>query len=64
MPTSCTIVHFYAISYFVYFGGPPIAINAVLAIIAGGGRMIVLIYTEREEINYFPLYFIDPDKTL
>ena len=21
MPTSCTIVHFYAISYFVYFGG-------------------------------------------
>jgi hypothetical protein len=36
------------------------AINAVLAIIADGGRAIVVIviYTEGEEINYFLLYFI------
>ena len=39
------------------------AINAVLAIIADGGRAIVVIYTEGEEINYFLLYFIDSDKT-
>jgi hypothetical protein len=38
--------------------------NAVLAIIADGGRAIVVIYTEGEEINYFLLYFIDSDKTL
>ena len=40
------------------------AINAVLAIIADGGRVIVVIYTEGEEINHFLLYFIDSDKTL
>ena len=40
------------------------AMNAVLAIIADGGRAIVVIYTEVEEINYFLLYFIDSDKTL
>jgi hypothetical protein len=40
------------------------AIKAVLAIIAVGGRAIVVIYTEGEEINYFLLYFIDSDKTL
>jgi len=34
-----------------------------LAIIADGGRAIVVIYTEGEEINYFLLYFIDSDKT-
>jgi hypothetical protein len=45
-------------------GGPPLAINAVLAIIAGGGRAIVVIYREGAEINYFLLYFIDSDKTL
>ena len=38
--------------------------NAVLAIIADGGRAIVVIYTEGEEINYFLLYFIDSDKIL
>ncbi len=38
--------------------------NAVLAIIADGGRAIVVICTEGEEINYFLLYFIDSDKTL
>ena len=36
--------------------------NAVLAIIADGGRAIVVIYTEGEEINYFLLYFIDSSK--
>jgi len=40
------------------------AMNAVLAIIAGSGREIFVSYTEGEEINYFLLYFIDSDKTL
>ena len=39
-------------------------INAVLAIIAGGGQAIVEICREGVEINYFLLYFIDSDKTL
>ena len=38
--------------------------NAVLAIIADGGRAMFVTYTEGEEINYFPLYFIDSTKTL
>jgi len=38
--------------------------NAVLAIIAGGGQAIVVIYREGVEINNFLLYFIDSDKTL
>jgi hypothetical protein len=38
--------------------------NAVLTIIADGRRVIVVIYTEGEEINYILLYFIDSDKTL
>jgi hypothetical protein len=36
----------------------------VLAIIAGGGRALVVIYREGVEINYFIFYFIDSDKTL
>jgi len=32
--------------------------NAALAIIADGGREIVVIYTEGEEIHYFLIYFI------
>jgi len=40
------------------------AVNAILAIIAGGGRAIVVIYREGVEINYFLLYFIDSAKTL
>ena len=32
--------------------------NAVLAIIAGGGRAIVVIYREGVEINLFLIYFI------
>ena len=38
--------------------------NAVLAIIANGGRAIVVNYTEGEEINYVLLYFIDSTITL
>jgi hypothetical protein len=34
---SYIIVHYYVISKFIYFGGPPTAMNAVLAIIADGG---------------------------
>ena len=49
---------------FLYYGGPSTAIIAISAIIANGGRAIVVIYTEGEEINYFLLYFIDSDKTL
>ena len=37
----------------VYYGGPPTAMNAVLAIIADGGRAIVAIDREAVEINYF-----------
>jgi hypothetical protein len=48
----------------LYNGGPPTAINAVLAIITDGGRAIVVIYREGVEINYFLLYFIDSTKTL
>ncbi len=33
-----------------------------MAIIADGGRAIVVIYREGVEINYFLLYFIDSDK--
>ena len=39
------------------------AINAVLVIIADGGRAIFVIYRDGEEINYFLLYFIDSAKT-
>ena len=40
------------------------AINAVLAIIADGGRGIVVIYREGVEINNFLLCLIDSAKTL
>jgi len=33
--------------------------NSVLAIIADGGRAIVVIHREAVEINYVILYFID-----
>ena len=49
---SYTIVHYYVFSYFIYYGGPPTAINAVLAFIADGGRVVVVIYREGVEINY------------
>ena len=38
--------------------------NSVLAIIADGGRAIVVIHREAVEINYVLLYFIDSSKTL
>jgi len=38
--------------------------NAILDTTANGGRAIVVIYREGEEINYFLLYFIDSDTTL
>ena len=40
------------------------AMNAILAIIADGGRAIIVIDREGVEINYFLLYFIDSTKTL
>jgi hypothetical protein len=39
-------------------------LNVVLAIIADGGRAIVVIYREGVQINYILLYFIDSAKTL
>ncbi len=38
--------------------------NADLAIIADGGRAIIVIDREAVEINYFLLYFIKSNKTL
>jgi hypothetical protein len=38
--------------------------NAVLAIIANGGRAIVVIIREGVEINYFLLLFIESAETL
>jgi len=38
--------------------------NAVLAIIADGGRAIIVIDREGVEINYFLLQFVDSTKTL
>jgi len=35
----------------LYYGGPPMAITAVFAIIAEGGRATVVIYREGVEIN-------------
>jgi hypothetical protein len=52
---SCTIALYYVFSQFVFYGGPPTAINAVLAFIANGGRAIVVIYREGVGINYFLL---------
>ena len=37
----------------MYYGGPPTAMNAVLTIIADGGRAIVVIYREGVEIIFF-----------
>jgi hypothetical protein len=41
---SYTIVCCFIFSQFIYYGGPPMAMNAVLAIIANGGRGIFVIY--------------------
>jgi hypothetical protein len=48
---SYIIVHYYVISQFVYYSGPPTAMNAVLDIIVNGRRVIVVIYREAVEIN-------------
>jgi hypothetical protein len=39
----------------VFHGGPPTAMNAVLAIIAKGRQAIIVIDREAVEINYFLL---------
>ena len=48
---SYNIVRYCVLIYFVYYGSSPIVMNAVLAIIAGGGRAIFLIYREAVEIH-------------
>jgi hypothetical protein len=40
------------------------AMDAIVATIVDSGRVIVVIYREGVEINYFLLYFIDSTKTL
>ena len=50
-------MRYYVFSYFVYYGGPLTAINAVFDIIANGGQAIVVIYTVGEDINYFQIIF-------
>ncbi len=50
---SYKIVRYYVLIKFVYYGGPPTAVNAVLDIITNGGRAIVAIDKEAVEINYF-----------
>jgi len=50
------IVGYYVLIEFVYYCGPPTAMNAVLAIIANGGQAIVVIIDrEAVEINNFLL---------
>ena len=49
---SDNIVRYYYVLIFVYYGGPlTVMMNAVLAIIADGGRAIFVIYREAVEIN-------------
>ncbi len=55
MKRSYNIVRYYVLIQLVYYGGPPTSMNAVLAIIADGGRAIVVIDREAVEINYFLL---------
>ena len=52
---SYNIVCCYVLIKFIYYDGPPTAMNAVLAIIANGGQAIVVIDREALEINYFLL---------
>jgi hypothetical protein len=52
---SYTIVCYYVYIEFVCYGNPPTAINAFLAIIAGGGQAIAVIEREAVEINNFLL---------
>jgi hypothetical protein len=48
---SYTIVHYNVIGQLVYYRGLPTAIDAILAAIVDGGRVIVVIYREAVEIN-------------
>jgi hypothetical protein len=48
---SYIIVRQYELSWFVYYGGPPTLMNAILAIIANSGRVIIEIIREGVEIN-------------
>jgi hypothetical protein len=46
-----TIVHCNVISYFVYYGGPLMAICSVMATVVNGRQAIIVIYKEAVEIN-------------
>ena len=48
---SYNIVCYCVYIWFVYSGDPPTAMNVVLATIANGGRVIVVIYREAIEID-------------
>ena len=61
---SNNIVLYYVLIYFVYYDGLPTAMNAMFAIIANGGRSIVVIDRKAVNINYFLVLFIDSTKIL
>ena len=52
---SNNIVPYYVFILFIYYGGLLTTINSVLAIIANGGRVIVVIDREAVEIFFFLL---------
>ena len=52
---SYNIVLYYVVTQFLYYGGPPPAMNAVLAIIANGRQAIIAINREAVQINDFLL---------
>jgi hypothetical protein len=55
---SYNIVHYNVFSLFIYYGGPLMAMEAILAIIADGRRAIILIYREavRNKLISYSLY--------
>ena len=48
---SFTIVHYYVISYFIYYGSLPTAMYCILATSVDGGRAIIVIDIESVKIN-------------
>jgi len=62
-PSYC-IVLYYVLMLFVYYGGPPTAMNSFLSIIANSGRAIFLVYREGVGINIFLIHLIILHQTL
>ena len=51
LTTSYTIVHYYVVCSFVYYGGLPTSMDAILATVVDGGRAAIVIDIETVEIN-------------